>query len=174
MLSLRLFPLLVLLLIHFPSFLRAEDSLEAYVYAIAPKDAVEERLEVSGCYCEYQGRVLFVERHPDIPQGGKWCVPGGRVEKGETPAQAAVRVVREETSLVIPEEALEYRGPVLVRFPKNEIILHLFRVQLSTFPEKITLDLRECVSYCWVTYEEALGLPLIPGAKECMRFTLQE
>lgn len=38
------------------------------------------------------GRVLLLRRGPDAPRApGRWCVPGGRIEPGETPAQAAVR-----------------------------------------------------------------------------------
>ncbi|MEZ5211798.1 MULTISPECIES: NUDIX hydrolase [unclassified Gordonia (in: high G+C Gram-positive bacteria)] len=44
------------------------------------------------------GRVLLVKRGHE-PEKGHWSVPGGRVEPGETPAQAAVREVREETGL---------------------------------------------------------------------------
>jgi 8-oxo-dGTP diphosphatase len=42
------------------------------------------------------GRVLLVKRGHD-PQKGRWSLPGGRLEPGETPAQAAVRELREET-----------------------------------------------------------------------------
>ena len=43
--------------------------------------------------------VLFEVRSRRIIQGGEVCFPGGRVEKGETPAEAAVREAREELKL---------------------------------------------------------------------------
>jgi ADP-ribose pyrophosphatase YjhB (NUDIX family) len=46
------------------------------------------------------GRVLLVERGR-APGAGLWTVPGGKVETGETLAQAATREVLEETGLVV-------------------------------------------------------------------------
>lgn len=42
------------------------------------------------------GRLLLVRRGRE-PQRGRWSVPGGKVEPGETVAQAAVRETFEET-----------------------------------------------------------------------------
>ncbi len=43
--------------------------------------------------------VLFEVRSRRIIQGGEVCFPGGRVEKGETPAETAVREASEELRL---------------------------------------------------------------------------
>jgi ADP-ribose pyrophosphatase YjhB (NUDIX family) len=45
------------------------------------------------------GRVLLVRRSDD----GRWAMPGGWVEPGETPADAAVRETLEETGLVVTD-----------------------------------------------------------------------
>jgi ADP-ribose pyrophosphatase YjhB (NUDIX family) len=52
------------------------------------------------------GRLLLIRRGHD-PHRGRWSLPGGRIEAGESPEQAVVREVREETGLQVrPRRAI--------------------------------------------------------------------
>lgn len=45
--------------------------------------------------------MLIGQRSPEVPLGGCWEFPGGKVHAGETPEEAAVRECREETGLEV-------------------------------------------------------------------------
>lgn len=56
--------------------------------------------------------ILFEVRSIRIGQGGEICFPGGRIEPGENPGNAAVRESAEE--LLVPEEHIECIAPLHV------------------------------------------------------------
>jgi len=59
-----------------------------------------------GAVLIHEGRVLLIRRGKE-PLRGRWVVPGGTVELGETLEQALVREVLEETGLVVrPREVV--------------------------------------------------------------------
>ncbi len=45
------------------------------------------------------GRALILRRAADSTGGGAWCLPGGKIDYGETVEQAAARELEEETGL---------------------------------------------------------------------------
>ncbi len=57
---------------------------------------------VEGVVFDEAGRVLLTQRR-DLPF---WCLPGGRGDPGETPREAVVREVAEETGLAVEMERL--------------------------------------------------------------------
>ena len=58
----------------------------------------------------FDSKVLITKRAADKTFGGMWEITGGAVISGETPLQAAVRELFEETGLKALPEALDYRG----------------------------------------------------------------
>jgi 8-oxo-dGTP diphosphatase len=69
---------------------------------MSPTGAGGKRLvECAGAVVrDAEGRLLMVRRAHE-PGLGRWSLPGGRIEPGETPAEAAAREVFEETGLVV-------------------------------------------------------------------------
>jgi 8-oxo-dGTP diphosphatase len=58
----------------------------------------DEVLCVGGVVTDASGRLLLIRRaHP--PEAGRWSLPGGKVEPGESLAEATAREVAEETGL---------------------------------------------------------------------------
>jgi 8-oxo-dGTP diphosphatase len=55
---------------------------------------------VGAVVTDAQGRLLMIKRGHE-PGAGLWSIPGGRIEPGETDAEALVREMLEETNLTI-------------------------------------------------------------------------
>jgi 8-oxo-dGTP diphosphatase len=60
----------------------------------------EPRIPCVGAILTENGRILLIRRGHE-PEMGRWSLPGGRIEPGETDQQALVREVREETGLEV-------------------------------------------------------------------------
>ena len=55
---------------------------------------------VGAIVTDERGRLLMIQRGHD-PGAGLWSIPGGRIEPGETDAQALAREMLEETNLQV-------------------------------------------------------------------------
>lgn len=101
-----------------------------------------------------QGRILLARRPEHVHQGGLWEFPGGKMELGETPAEALVRELHEELGI----HTGEFRPLIRLahRYPDREVILHVFRVQSwSGEPHG-----REGQPLAWVAEDELLEYPM--------------
>ncbi len=77
-----------------------------------------------------EGEVLVARRQasavhlPDV-----WEFPGGKIESGETPQQAAIREAREEIGLEI--EVIAAREPIEWDYAERRVTLHPFDCRIS-------------------------------------------
>jgi mutator protein MutT len=140
---------------------------------LEPPGGFFPQVEVAGCFCEYRGKLLFLLRNPKKPQGNTWCIPGGKLERGETPLQAILREVNEETGIKLAKDSVVYCRKVYVRFPERDLILHLFCTHIDEMRENLDIAPDEHISHRWVTVEEALEMPLIPGGGDCLRIVFK-
>ncbi len=73
-----------------------------------------------------EGRILLERRSDD----GTWSLPAGAVDPGETPAEALVREVYEETGLKVVPEGLAgvFSGPGFLHLYPNGDLVDVFSV----------------------------------------------
>ena len=64
-----------------------------------PPERPQERRKAAGVswVSPWDRKVLLLLRGEDGPHPRTWCFPAGKIEQGETPAEAAVREFREES-----------------------------------------------------------------------------
>jgi 8-oxo-dGTP diphosphatase len=81
-------------------------------------------LQVVAAIVEREGRILICRRRPEQSHPLKWEFPGGKVEPGETPAQAIERELAEELDIreIASEEIARYE----FTYPGKDPILLIF------------------------------------------------
>lgn len=126
------------------------------------------------CFCEWEGKILMLKRSPHCSQGGFWtAAPGGKLDPGETPLEAVVREVFEETQLSLDPSKIIYKGSYLCRFSDLEYLLHIYYSRLASAPD-IAIDPKEHTELRWATLEEAHQMPLMRGGTECLKAIFPE
>jgi len=110
-----------------------------------------------------RGRLLLIKRG-HAPGAGLWSLPGGRIEPGETDAEALVREMREETGLVI--EAGQLIGTL--RRPTQDGGLLDIRDYAATVTGGTLRAGDDAADARWVAASELETLPVTEGLVEAL------
>jgi len=109
------------------------------------------------------GKVLVVRRARQ-PAQSLYTFPGGAVEVGETLNEAAIREVREETSLAIEPVALAGHREVISRDAQGRVERHFLILCLAAHWRSGDVKLSEELDDArWVTPAEISGLRTTDG-----------
>jgi ADP-ribose pyrophosphatase YjhB (NUDIX family) len=121
-----------------------------------------QRIAAYGVCVDAAGRLLLARAAPSISLRGRWFLPGGGVDHGESPADAVRREIQEEAGLTVE------LGPLLdvvsdVRMLPDETSLHTVRViyRVASWTGTLRAETDGTTDAVrWVPREELSTLPL--------------
>ena len=117
------------------------------------------------------GKVLLCERIENFPK--RWQFPQGGLESGETPLQAAIRELKEDTSITSVKFISAYPEPLFYEFPqeikqsfaRNNILTdgqkqywHLFLFEGQENEINLQTQEPEFRAYKWINIEETTNM----------------
>ncbi|KFN51273.1 Nudix family hydrolase [Arenimonas composti] len=106
---------------------------------------------------DVRGRILLARRTAGRDLAGLWEFPGGKVEPGETPAQALVREIEEELGIRVL--AAEPLIAVPQAYPDKRIVLDVFEVTAWEGQPRG----RERQALAWSPLEQLASYPMPPA-----------
>jgi A/G-specific adenine glycosylase len=129
----------------------------------APRKAISH-LDVCTGVLAHAGRI-FVQKRP-IPGvwAGLWEFPGGRIEPGETPAQAVVREFSEETEFAV--RVAEPLGLVSHGYTTYRVSLHCFLLSIENGRTQPVLHAAD--TYRWADATDLAGLAFPAGHRKLL------
>jgi 8-oxo-dGTP diphosphatase len=102
------------------------------------------------CFIQNTNKILLQKRNKS-PFRGYWNPPGGKVEIAESPLEACLREVKEETGLTLKD--VKFRGAFTVfNGSKNSSVIMLF--QSNSFEGELDSSIEGDVD--WVTIDKQL------------------
>ena len=121
-----------------------------------------QRIAVYGVCRDGDGRILLARASPAITLQGRWFLPGGGVDHGESPPDALRREMQEESGLTVTV------GPLLdvlsdVRTIPDGTNLHTVRIiyQVASWSGTLRPEVNGTTDAVgWFTLEEVRDMPL--------------
>ena len=121
-------------------------------------------IKVVAAIIERDAKILIGQRRREDSHGLKWEFPGGKVERGESPASGLARELREELGIeaTIGQELVRYEH----RYPRRTSILLIFYsvTEFSGVPESLAFE-----KILWESPEKLPGYDFLDGDIDFVR-----
>ncbi|HTP59008.1 MAG TPA: (deoxy)nucleoside triphosphate pyrophosphohydrolase [Spirochaetia bacterium] len=120
-------------------------------------------MKVTAAVLEENGKVLIGRRKPGKHMGGKWELPGGKIEPGETPQDSLARELQEELAIRVSV------GQFLCSafYEGDGVSLELLVYKVQRLEGEPTLIEHE--ELCWVRPEELTEFDLADSDRTVVR-----
>ena len=135
-----------------------------------PREGGAQRAVVEvavGVLIDAHGHFLLTSRPLGKVYAGYWEFPGGKLEAGETVAQALARELHEELGIAIG--AAQPWKVEMVDYPHALVRLNFCKV----FDWRGELQMREAQSFAWQTLPVQVA-PVLPGTVPVLQWLAQE
>lgn len=130
-------------------------------------DNFNPKFEIVSCLIEFEGKILLLKRQTYKPQPNKYSLPAGKVECNENIKEAIIREVKEETSIDLTYENVEFYKTKYVDYDDYQFIYHSFHCTLNNNPN-VKINKNEHQLYIWETPEKSLKIDLIQDEDSCI------
>lgn len=124
-----------------------------------------------------ENRILIDNRKEEIldEANGKWEVPGGKIEFGETPEDAIKRELFEETGYnVNVKQIIPYSNVSMWEYSdyKQHTVIFFYICELEN-DEHIEIKDNRINTYKWITENELSDYNFLPGNKEAIEMAIK-
>jgi mutator protein MutT len=124
-----------------------------------PRSSDGGQVGVVAAVIEEDGAFLVTRRPEGVHLAGLWEFPGGKIDAGETHAQALRREIREELGTDIHVQDLLFHTTHV--YPERSVALYFYRCALSGDPSALLGQQMR-----WVRRHELAGLGFPPADEE--------
>lgn len=132
-----------------------------------PPEDFDFTIKASCCCLHYLNKILILKDQEE----GLWGLPGGKIEPGENPREAALRELFEETGISLEQNSITKMGTLYIRRPNCDYAFYMFKGNINNSVE-VTLS-HEHTDFKWIAIDDFPTYPLIPGSLEAFNHYLK-
>ena len=118
----------------------------------------------------FRGQTVLIAERGQGPRKGVWSLPGGKIEPGETAAEAATREILEETGLAVELKGLVGVHDVIMRGDGGDLAAHyVLAVYYGTSASGDPVAATDISDARFVPLDQVERFPLTEGAARLIR-----